>query len=111
MQRSNPIENHAGHCALEEQDETLPVDAPFAHGNQATPMGNDGLARVKTAEHQTSKLEIKSQETATILTQNKRSDPREQKKEPSQDPNKLFIAIQNMITSDPWKSPFSLPHF
>jgi hypothetical protein len=49
-----------GHCALEEQDEALPVAAVFAHGNQAAPMGNGGLARVEKVEHQPSKLEIKS---------------------------------------------------
>jgi hypothetical protein len=45
----------------EQQDEDFPVVAVFAHGNQAAPMGTGGgLARVETAEHQPSKLEIKS---------------------------------------------------
>jgi hypothetical protein len=52
----------------------------FAHENQAEATGNRSLARVETAEHETSKLEGKSQETGNNSTRNKSSHPKEQKK-------------------------------
>jgi hypothetical protein len=52
----------------------------FTHENQAEAMGNGGLARVETAEHQTSKLEGKLQETANNSTRNKHSHSELQKK-------------------------------
>jgi hypothetical protein len=53
-------ENHAGHWAFEEHDETLPVDAAFAHRNKATPMGNGSLTRVegKSERKNTPRLQI-----------------------------------------------------